>query len=146
MSKIIKIIIAIAVFSIAMAFVEAAVVIYLRALYYPSGFSVSPADLKIFPDNVLKIEFWREIATIFMLADVAFLAFPRPRGKLLGFLWAFSIWDLFYYLFLFLIIRWPESISTLDVYFLVPRPLIGPVWLPLVIFSITAVMSCALLI
>ncbi|RLD10457.1 hypothetical protein DRI50_11065, partial [candidate division KSB1 bacterium] len=48
---------AVIIFSVAMAFWEASVVIYLRELYYPNGF-VFP--LRIMPANIYNIELVRE--------------------------------------------------------------------------------------
>jgi len=31
------------------------------------------------------------------------------------------------------LIRWPESLKTLDVLFLIPVPWVGPVWLPVTV-------------
>lgn len=38
-----------------------------------------------------------------------------------------------YYLSLRLLTGWPPRLDTVDVYFLIPVPWVGPVWLPLVI-------------
>ncbi|MCL5733075.1 MAG: hypothetical protein M1334_00195 [Patescibacteria group bacterium] len=137
-----KIIFALAIYAIAMAMVEAAVVIYLRELYYPAGFFVNlSANLNVIPSKMLKVELWREAATIIMITTVAFIAFPDIRKRIAAFFFVFSIWDLGYYLFLFLFIHWPASLSTIDIYFLIPGPWIGPVWLPIVIFIIAAAIS-----
>lgn len=131
-----------ALFGIAMAFVEAAVVIYLREFYYPSGFFISSVqDFVKIPSRILNVEIFREIATIVMIAAVAFLAFTKTKERVVSFLWVFAIWDLFYYFFLYTFLRWPSSLTTLDVYFLIPRPWVGPVWFPLVLFSIIGIFS-----
>jgi len=132
-----KIAVFLSAYAVAMAMVEAAAVVYLRELYYPSGFSVaSAADLAVVPAHILRVEFWREAATIVMLAAVALLAFSSRKARFLAFLWAFSVWDLGYYLFLYLFLGWPPSLDTLDAYFLIPWPWIGPVWFPLALFSV----------
>lgn len=142
-----KTIAALAVYAVAMALVEAAVVVYLRELYYPAGFFIQTvADLQVIPWKILRVELWREIATIVMLVSIAFLAFERVKEKLLAFVWAFSLWDLFYYLFLYIFLGWPPSFKTLDIYFLIPWPWIGSVWSPLILFSILAVISLYLLL
>ena len=76
-----------------------------------------------------------------MLAAVGFLAFSRVREKFWGFIFSFSIWDIFYYFFLFVFLKWPPTLGTTDVYFLIPAPWIGPVWVPLAIFSVLAIIS-----
>ena len=129
-------------YAVAMALVESAVVVYLRGLYYPTGFLIKSAtDLAVIPSNILKLELWREAATIIMLVAVGFLAFPRVKEKFWGFVLAFSIWDLFYYFFLYVFLKWPPSIFTLDVYFLIPFPWVGPVWVPLMFFNALAIIS-----
>lgn len=140
--KIEKRIVALSAYAIAMAFVETAVVIYLRELYYPGGFFVrAAADLRVIPWEILRVELWREAATMVMLAAVGFLAFDKAKEKFWAFVFAFSLWDLFYYLFLYVFLRWPSSLSTTDVYFLIPRPWIGPVWFPLLLFGILGAVS-----
>ena len=125
-----------------MALVEAAVVVYLRALYYPAGFVMnSAADFAAIPYAILRVELWREASTIVMLAAVGFLAFGEWRARIFTFLFAFSLWDIFYYVFLYIFIGWPQSLTTLDVYFLIPWAWIGPVWFPLVLFTLLAIVS-----
>ena len=58
-------------FSIAMGFLETAVVVYLRKLYYPDGFHFPLAEI---PHDIAAIEFLREGATIIMLLCAAVLA------------------------------------------------------------------------
>lgn len=141
-----KIIVALSAYAIAMALVESAVVIYLRELYYPLGFFIQSAeDLSIIPYKILRVELWREAATIIMLAAVGYLAFKKTKEKFLAFVFTFSIWDIFYYLFLYIFLGWPPSLTTLDIYFLIPWPRVGPVWLPLILFGILTVVSLRLL-
>lgn len=140
-------------FAIAMGYVEAAVVVYLRALYYPDGFPIPvklgalpirfariPEFENRMPQSMLRTEVGREVATIVMLVSLALLVGSTPAQMLGVFLLAFGVWDIFYYVFLKLLIRWPESLKTLDVLFLIPVPWIGPVWLPV---SISLVMVAA---
>ena len=125
------------IYAIAMALVEAAVVIYLRDLYYPSGFLIHQVvDLsQLSPRNVI-VEVWREAATIVMLGAVAYLSYATLRLRFWALVWCFAIWDLGYYLFLYVFLRWPPSLTTQDVYFLIPRPWLGPVWVPITFFII----------
>lgn len=142
-----KIIIALSVYAVAMALVEAAVVVYLRQLYYPAGFFIrSVSDLIVMPNWISRVELGREAATIVMLASISFLAFARTRKRFWAFVWTFSIWDLAYYLFLYLFLAWPPSLSAIDVYFLIPLPWIGPVWIPLLLFSALAAISLRFII
>ena len=58
-------------FAAAFGYVEAAVVVYLRALYYPGGFQF---PLRIFEPGLLSVELFREAATLVMLGAVAVLS------------------------------------------------------------------------
>lgn len=132
----------VAVLAVAMAVVEAAAVVYLRELYYSAGFFVrSASDLQVIQGKILRVELWREAATMVMLAAVGFLAFRSVKEKVWAFVWAFSVWDWAYYLFLYVFLRWPPSLNTIDVYFLIPRPWLGPVWIPLVLFGVVGMIS-----
>ena len=92
--KLSKKIFAVLIFSIAMAYLESAIVVYLRLLYYPEGF-IFP--IKIIPDEIFLIELGRELATIFMLASISFLIGARFVERFSYFLFAFSVWDIFDY-------------------------------------------------
>lgn len=81
-----------------------------------------------------------------MLVAVAFLAFRSFRLRALAFLWIFAIWDLFYYVFLRLILGWPPSLGTTDVLFLIPIPWIAPVWFPVAVSSATFAVAGYLLL
>jgi len=113
-----------ALFGVAFGYLEAAVVVYLRELYYPAGFAFPLA----LPDTrVLLVELGRELATLFMLLGVAMVAGRNPweRFGVFGFL--FGVWDLVFYAALWGVLGWPESILTWDVLFLIPRVWAGPV-------------------
>jgi hypothetical protein len=118
------------VFSIAMGFLEAAVVVYLRELYYPDGFAF---PLVVLDPHVGLVEIGREAATIVMLVSLAMLAGQNFRQRLAFFLISFAVWDLFYYVFLKLTLDWPSSLLTWDILFLIPAPWVGPVLSPIVI-------------
>jgi len=128
--------IAVGIFAIAMAFLESAVVIYLRKIYYPSGFSFPLAHIESW---VLNTEWIREFFTIVMLASVAYLAGKKIIGKFAYFLYAFAIWDIFYYIWLKVILNWPPSFLTWDLLFLIPFPWVGPVLAP-IISSLTMIL------
>ncbi|MFH1689922.1 MAG: hypothetical protein ABIE42_06755 [Candidatus Eisenbacteria bacterium] len=124
-----------AAFAVAMAYMEAAVVAYLRLLYYPDGFVIeSAASLEPVPPAVLAIEIGREVATIVMLAAVALLSAGKNWWERLAhFMWAFALWDIFYYVWLYVLLRWPSGATTIDVLFLIPVPWIAPVFVPIVV-------------
>ncbi|RTZ94281.1 MAG: hypothetical protein DSY91_00550 [Deltaproteobacteria bacterium] len=121
---------ALGIFAIAMAYLESAVVEYLRMIYYPEGFEVI---LKPMPLSVYLVELGREAATMVMLFVVARLAFRSFWLRFSSFLYLFAIWDIFYYIWLFVFIRWPSSLTTWDILFLIPVAWIGPVWSPLLV-------------
>ena len=112
-------------FALAMALVEAACVVTLKRLYFPEGWA---APFHPIPEPGLRLEQWREAATLVMIAAVASLGRPPFRIALARGLWIFGLWDLFYYVFLRLWTGFPSSLADMDLVFLVPRPWIAPVW------------------
>jgi len=68
-----------------------------------------------------------------MLAAVAMLIAGRPLVRLAYFLFCFAVWDIFYYLFLKLLLAWPPSLLTWDVLFLIPVVWVGPVLAPVLV-------------
>jgi hypothetical protein len=130
------------VFSIAMGFLEAAVVVYLRELYYPNGFAF---PLVVLDQHVGLVEIGREAATIVMLVSLGMLVGQNFRQRLSFFLISFAVWDLFYYVFLKLTLDWPSSLFTWDILFLIPAPWVGPVLSPIVIcFTMTGLAAMIL--
>ncbi len=117
-------------FSIAMGFMETAVVVYLRKIYYPAGFHFPLVPLD---HNIVVIEFWREAATIIMLLGIGILSGKNTSQKFAIFLYCFATWDLFYYVFLKVLLNWPESLFTWDILFLIPMPWVGPVLAPCIL-------------
>ncbi len=123
-------IIVVAVYALAMGYLEAVVVYYIRYALgdvHATG-SVTSSIAWRFP---WAIEMTREVATLVMLGTVALLAGRHWRERAAALLWAFAIWDATYYLGLEILAQWPPSIITQDVYFLLPVPWGGPVWVPL---------------
>jgi hypothetical protein len=122
-----KILLYLIAFSIAMGFMESAVVIYLREIYYKEGFAF---PLKPMSASLALVEVFREAATVIMLICVGWFAGKTKLQKFAYFNIAFAIWDLFYYIFLYVFLGWPESMFTWDILFLIPFPWVGPVWAP----------------
>src|SRR6185503_18967938 len=118
-------------YAIAMAAVESAVVVYLRALH-PVDASLTVLLHEI-PANFISIEMGREVATLVMLLAVAAVAGRTVRDAFLYFALAFGIWDIFYYIWLWAFIGWPPSLFTWDVLFLIPVPWLGPVIAPVLV-------------
>jgi hypothetical protein len=125
-----------------MAYVESAVVVYLRAIYYPQGFGF---PLVLLPPGMVAIEMGRELATLVMLLGVAMLAAVDRRDGVLVFCVAFGVWDIAYYIWLWVFLRWPPSPFTWDVLFLIPVPWIGPVIAPVVVSMVLVVGALLLL-
>ncbi len=125
-----------AIFSISFGFVEASVVVYLRAAL---GLPVEEQIeiLNNLPENLLMLEILREAATMVMLLSVALALGPSLRERIQAFLWMFSFWDIFYYAGLYITIGWPKSLLTDDVLFLIPIPWISQVWFPLMVSFLT---------
>jgi hypothetical protein len=139
-------------FAFAFGFVEAAVVVYLRAAVgLLPGYQGTLADvqrhamtayqqqkaIESFPQSLLTVEVLREAATMIMLVAVALMAAPRWRERWALFLWMFALWDAAYYSFLWMSIRWPASLADMDVLFLIPEPWLAPVWFPLLVSGLT---------
>lgn len=115
----------------AMAWVEAAAVFYIRSLVGRlDPFQPNPLPLHEVLD---RIELVREVATLIMLLSIGWLAGQTLRARLAYFLIAFGVWDIFYYIFLRSISGWPQSLIDWDVLFLLPLPWWGPVLSPVLI-------------
>jgi len=141
-----------AIFATAFGFVEAAVVVYLRAavgllpgyaeslsaIRHSSQGYVQATSLSQFPQSLLTIEVYREAATIIMLVSVALLAASKRSSRWAAFLWIFALWDIAYYAGLWATVRWPASLTDLDVLFLIPVPWVARVWFPLLVSALTA--------
>ena len=126
-----------ALFGIAMAHFEGVVVVYLRKVLGMRDSDSNKDSIGKFPDRYLYIEMSREAATIIMLIAIAYLVGSTWIEKGIFFLWTFAFWDLFYYLSLYILIKWPPRLTTIDVLFLIPKPWIAPVWFPIGVSSVT---------
>ena len=117
------------IFAISMGFLETSVVVYLRELMYPAGFNFPLAPIS---SKLARVELLREAATLLMLLSAGWLAGRTRFEKFVLFLYTFAIWDIFYYIFLKLLIGWPATFFTWDILFLVPITWTGPVLAPLI--------------
>lgn len=136
-------------FGISFGYLEAAVVVYLRAIYDPIRERIHPGrpagDLfpLITPEQLqaagaensrrLTIEIGREVATIVMLASVGIAAGRNFNQRMAAFSIVFGLWDISFYAFLKLMIGWPQSLVTWDILFLIPLPWVGPVVAPMLV-------------
>src|SRR3989344_2229060 len=108
-----------AIFGFAFGFVEASVVVYLRAavglLPGYSGTLSDVADLSAdiykqaqilgeLPKSLLAVEVFREAATMIMLITIASVSTRGARERWAIFLWTFAIWDISYYVGLWLMV------------------------------------------
>jgi hypothetical protein len=84
------------------------------------------------------IEYIREISTLVMLCCIGAIAGTNFLEKFSYFIYCFGIWDIFYYIWLKVLINWPSSLLTRDILFLIPVVWVGPVLAP-VICSITMI-------
>ncbi|MDH3675359.1 MAG: hypothetical protein OES12_07670 [Anaerolineae bacterium] len=121
-------------FSIAMAHVEAALVVHLRTIYYADN------PLEIFPLAILSqrdfnIELAREVATVVMILSLALLAEKGFTRVFAAFVYVFGLWDICYYVWLKLMIGWPQGWLEWDVLFLIPWPWFGP-WITPVLIAL----------
>lgn len=134
--KLHRLILIITTFAIAMGFLESAVVVYMRDILYPGGFEF---PLSPIPVRLAVTELLREVATLVMLVSIGILAARRFSTGFAWFIYSFAIWDIFYYVFLWLLLGWPESLMTWDVLFLIPTTWTGPVLSP-VLVSLTMIL------
>jgi hypothetical protein len=125
------------IFAIGFAWVESAVVVYLREIFYNGSFDfpiiVNWENGEYEGHYLTRIELGREIATLIMLAAVGFASGKSGWQKFSFFMIAFGIWDIFYYIWLWVMIGWPEGLMTWDLLFLIPLPWVGPVITPVLI-------------
>src|SRR5579863_5721867 len=121
-------IVALFLFGISFGYVEAAVVVYLRAIYDPIRQNlhperkphdlfplISPRQLAdAGPDNPrrLVIEIGREAATMAMLGGIALACGRTFYGSVAAFAVAFGVWDISFYAFLKLMLQSPASLLT----------------------------------
>jgi hypothetical protein len=134
-----------AIFGIAMAHFEGVVVVYLRKAIGILDARPNREALENIPKKYIQIEKTREAATIIMLLALALLVGNDWLDMIIVFLWTFAFWDLFYYLSLYILIKWPSSMKTIDVLFLIPKPWIAPVWFPIGVSSLTIIVIAILL-
>ena len=129
-------------FAIAMAWVEAAVVFYLRVLID----RIHPYQLDPLPSSVGlgRAELLREAATMLMLGCVSWLAGSNWRSRFGYLLLVFGVWDILYYVFLALLSGWPDSLLAWDILFLIPVPWWGPVLAPLSVAVLMVMVGAAI--
>jgi hypothetical protein len=123
------------ILAIAFGYIEAAVVVYLRQIFHPAGFAFPLTSFPLIAESnrILLVEIAREAATIVLIFAVCFLAGQNRRQRLAYFMIIFAVWDIFYYVWLKVILGWPASVMDWDVLFLIPCPWAGPVLAPMLV-------------
>jgi hypothetical protein len=131
------------VFSIAMAYLESAVVVYLRAIMYPGGFDFPLASMQ---PGIAVTEVFREAATIVMLLGAGYLGGRNLIQRFAWFIYCFAVWDILYYVFLKILLGWPASLMTWDILFLIPTTWTGPVIAPVIVSFTMILLALVILI
>jgi hypothetical protein len=116
-----------ATYAIAMALVEAAIVVHLRHVYYTEN-PLALFPLRLLSADDLALELARELATVVMILAVAQLAAHGFMRRFAAFVFVFGLWDLCYYVWLKIYLGWPSQWLEWDILFLMPWPWFGP-WL-----------------
>ena len=135
------------VFGIALAYIEAAVVVYLREIFHPAGFTFPMTELGTTSlwKRLLLTETGREVATLVVIFTASSLFGQNLRQRFAFFLTIFAVWDIFYYIWLKVLIDWPASIMDWDILFLIPTVWAGPVVAPILISLILLVFAVIIL-
>ncbi len=123
------------IFSIAFGYIEAAVVVYLREIFYPEGFTFPIIIFGAEPvwRRLLITEIGREAATIVLIFTGAWLFGKNRQQRFAYFLIIFAVWDIFYYVWLKVLLDWPATIMEWDILFLIPIAWASPVLYPVII-------------
>ncbi len=123
------------IFGIAFAYIESAVVVYLRTIFHPNGFIFPLINFGIDPlwEPLLLTEIGREAATLILILIGAWLSGKNRHQRFAYFATIFAVWDIFYYVWLKILINWPSSITDWDILFLIPTTWAGPVLAPMLI-------------
>ena len=125
--------VAVIAYAAAMAYLEAAVVVYLQlalGLQVGAIFPVLPASGA---GNLVAIEAGREVATLVMIATVGLLIGRTWLERLAWSAVIFGVWDIGYYAWLHVFSGWPPTPDTPDILFLLPVPWVGPIWSPVAV-------------
>lgn len=135
------------IFSIAFGYIEAAVVVYLREIFYPNGFDfpLSISTINSVSRRLLLTEVGREAATLALIVTGAWLFGRNLRQRVAYFLTIFAVWDIFYYVWLKVLLDWPASIMYWDILFLIPVPWAGPVLAPVLVSVVMLVFAVVIL-
>ncbi len=117
-------------FSITFAFFVTAVMYFIRSHYYPNGFAFPVKLLKGLP---FAIEYMRQLANLVIIFSVAYLAGRNFNQRMAAFIFVFGLWDIFYYIWFYILIQWPSSFMNWDLLYRVPVHWSGPVIAPILV-------------
>lgn len=122
-------------FAIAFGLIEAAVVVYLRALLGIHGDSLFPllSVTDAAHARVMGVELWREAATLVLMLAPAMLFHRHPLLRFAAYMLVFGVWDLTYYACLKLFLGWPAGLFTYDLLFMLPTVWVAPVLAPVLV-------------
>jgi hypothetical protein len=136
------------IFSIAFAYIESAVVVYLREIFYPDGFifPLKVFGIEEFGKKLLITEIGREAATLVLILTSCALFGYNRRQRFAYFLVIFAIWDIFYYVWLKVLLNWPASIMDWDILFLIPATWASPVLAPVLVSAIMFTFAVVILL
>jgi hypothetical protein len=135
------------VFSMAFAYIESAVVVYLRALFHPNGFTfpMEVFDATAEGKRLVLTEIGREAATLVLILTAAWLFGNRRQERIAYFLVIFAVWDVFYYVWLKVLLDWPASLMDWDILFLIPMVWASPVLYPVLVSTAMFVFAAVIL-
>lgn len=135
------------VFSIAFAYIESSVVVYLREIFHPAGFTFPLTEFGATTQwkRLLLTETGREAATLILIFTASWLFGQNFRQRFAFFLTIFAVWDIFYYIWLKVLIDWPASIMDWDILFLIPTVWAGPVIAPVLISLLLLIFAVIIL-
>jgi hypothetical protein len=139
------------VFSMVFGYIESAVVVYLRALFHPNGFTFPMEVFDATPEGkrLVLTEVGREAATLVLILSAAWLFGSVRQERIAYFLIIFAVWDVFYYVWLKVLLDWPGSLMDWDILFLIPRIWASPILYPILVsaamfaFAVAILYRCA---
>jgi hypothetical protein len=137
----------VAIFSIAFAYIEAAVVVYLRQIFHPNGFvfPLTAFGAENFNKTIFLTELGREAATLALIFTAAVLFGRNRQQRAAYFMIIFALWDIFYYVWLKVLINWPASLMDWDILFLIPLTWASPVLAPILVSVVLILFALVIL-
>jgi len=135
------------IFTGAFAYIEAAVVVYLRTIFHPDGFTFPLAVFSGNPlqERLLVTEIFREAATLAIIITGC-LVFAQGRAQRAAFfLIIFAVWDILYYVWLKVLLDWPASVMDWDILFLIPMVWASPTLAPLIVSATMLIFAAFIL-